>query len=283
MYFLGVRSSARFHDLSFINRDTGYVAGMLWNIPIALNVVIHTSNGGDTWDTTNFPSNFSVRFVAFYNENIGVCGFPNIYITKNGGDEWERVINVAYETSLNYGKMLSENLIYVSGNYGKIIKSTDGGYTWEYIQPAFIKEYPTILSVLDSNNVYALAEEQLIFTSDGGNNWIEIDIPRPPGVTYNYLDFINVNYGWIVGSSRHIYRTTDGGQSWLNQSPPQAGDAFTCIDALDSMTAIAGTSRAAILRTDNGGSRWIEQLSGKYNAIIDRVQIIDKEVAYAVG
>lgn len=277
-------SAARFYDLSFLDQNTGFVAGRSWNMERNLFLVLRTTNGGNSWDTTNFDPNSSIQFISFYNENLGVCGFPNIYTTNNGGQDWIKVLNVAYETLLSYGKMINEKLIYVSGTNGKIIRSTDAGSSWQYIQPDFLREYVVKLAVIDSFRMYAIADQQLIYTSDGGDTWEEVNIPLPPGVTYFYLDFINENFGFIAGSSRKVFQTTDGGISWNDRSPPPyMGEAILCIDALDSLTVVAVTNRGAILRTDDGGLNWEEQLEGEYNAILDRVQVIDKNVAYAVG
>ena len=47
-------------------------------------------------------------------------------------------------------------------------------------------------------------------------NWINV----PSGVLQGFtdVDFIDSNYGTVVGSNGTILRTTDGGNSWFQQS-----------------------------------------------------------------
>ncbi|UQX03910.1 oxidoreductase [Streptomyces sp. RerS4] len=70
---------------------------------------------------------------------------------------------------------------------------------------------------------------------------------------------------WVAGSTGAVLRTTDGGRSWRDVSPPGAaaeGLELRDIEAFDARRAVAlsiGEGEASrILRTEDGGATWTE-------------------------
>ncbi|MEU9996916.1 oxidoreductase [Streptomyces sp. NPDC050848] len=68
---------------------------------------------------------------------------------------------------------------------------------------------------------------------------------------------------WAAGSKGTVLRTTDGGRSWRNVSPPGAGELeLRDVEAFDARRAVVlaiGEGEASrVLRTDDGGATWTE-------------------------
>ena len=64
-----------------------------------------------------------------------------------------------------------------------------------------------------------IAAAGLIYAQQPDNR--ELLNPGPHGNTLNEMDFVKVNTGYAVNSSgKIIYKTTDGGKTWLNQIVP---------------------------------------------------------------
>ncbi|MFJ5553167.1 WD40/YVTN/BNR-like repeat-containing protein [Streptomyces sp. NPDC093225] len=70
---------------------------------------------------------------------------------------------------------------------------------------------------------------------------------------------------WLAGSAGTVLRTTDGGRSWRNVSPPGAaaeGLEFRDVEAFDGRRAVVlaiGEGEASrVLRTEDGGATWTE-------------------------
>ncbi|MFE2440454.1 WD40/YVTN/BNR-like repeat-containing protein, partial [Streptomyces sp. NPDC059409] len=68
---------------------------------------------------------------------------------------------------------------------------------------------------------------------------------------------------WGAGSGGTVLRTTDGGDTWRDVSPPGAGELeFRDIEAFDARRAVAlsiGEGEASrVYRTDDGGATWTE-------------------------
>jgi len=148
---------------------------------------------------------------------------------------------------------------------------------------------------------WVLLNNQLYWTSDGGNTWslISTSIPRPSNITA--IEFIDSNEGRVLMVSSSggdpIYslaRTHDGGVTWdtLTLSLFLPGDVNAFADDvymqwLDPQTGWMVVKRAtgsnfsigSLFRTDNGGLTW-SQLS---IPIGEQVVFITPEVGWVAG
>ncbi|WP_420878398.1 YCF48-related protein [Streptomyces sporangiiformans] len=82
-------------------------------------------------------------------------------------------------------------------------------------------------------------------------------------VRFRGLSAVSRNTAWLAGSKGTVLRTSDGGASWRNVSPPGSGALeFRDIEAIDARRAVVlaiGEGEASrILRTDDGGKTWTE-------------------------
>ena len=84
-----------------------------------------------------------------------------------------------------------------------------------------------------------------------------------PDVRFRGLAAVDRNTAWLAGTAGTVLRTTDGGSSWRNVSPPGAGDLqFRDVEAFDARHAVVlaiGEGEASrVYRTDDGGATWTE-------------------------
>ncbi|MFI6653967.1 WD40/YVTN/BNR-like repeat-containing protein [Streptomyces sp. NPDC050523] len=83
------------------------------------------------------------------------------------------------------------------------------------------------------------------------------------GVRFRGLSAAGRDTAWVAGTKGTVLRTTDGGTSWRNVSPPGAGELeFRDIEAFDARRAVVlaiGEGEASrVYRTDDGGATWTE-------------------------
>ncbi|MGK9462558.1 WD40/YVTN/BNR-like repeat-containing protein [Streptomyces sp. G6] len=82
-------------------------------------------------------------------------------------------------------------------------------------------------------------------------------------VRFRGLAAVSRHTAWVAGSRGTVLRTTDGGDTWRNVSPPGAGELeFRDVEAFDARRAVVlaiGEGEASrVYRTDDGGATWTE-------------------------
>ncbi|MFF5476267.1 WD40/YVTN/BNR-like repeat-containing protein [Streptomyces sp. NPDC012935] len=84
-----------------------------------------------------------------------------------------------------------------------------------------------------------------------------------PEARFRGLSAVSRDIAWLAGTGGTVLRTTDGGASWRNVSPPGAAELqFRDIEAFDARRAVVlaiGEGEASrVYRTDDGGATWTE-------------------------
>ncbi|MFH1051389.1 MAG: PKD domain-containing protein [bacterium] len=174
---------------------------------------------------------------------------------------------------------------------------------------------------LSSDVGYAAGGTAVLFTSNGGTNWISKSSGTlTEGV--NGLCFVDATTGWLTGSSG-IVKTTDGGSTWVlqldgfweasndifffNNSTGWAvgldGALFGTTDGGSNWLPISTGERlefnaiqfaslskgwivgenSTILATTNGGTSWFPQSAGSYNGIFYDISMISETTGYITG
>lgn len=98
-----------------------------------------------------------------------------------------------------------------------------------------------------------------------------------------YADyFSNDRIGWTVGSDQKVFKTTDGGTTWVGQSPVAADQIFYGASFADSATGWLAGSAGTIRYTSNGGADWTAQTSGTASTLRE-IFALDTLHVWAVG
>lgn len=134
------------------------------------------------------------------------------------------VQNTGATTTLFAVSAVNQNVVWASGGNGTVIRTTDGGTTWER-KPVPGGER------LGFRDVHAISKDSAWILSIGN------------------------------GSASRIYFTADGGANWnLQFQNADTAAFFDCITMLDNKRGVvfgdAANGRTMILRTENGGSSW---------------------------
>ncbi|HEX8269447.1 MAG TPA: T9SS type A sorting domain-containing protein [Flavobacterium sp.] len=112
--------------------------------------------------------------------------------------------------------------------------------------------------------MYKIAAIALFFTTVfyGQSEWSPLtSIPSNVSFTrYDDVFFINNTTGWAAdGSNAKVWKTTDGGSTWVNQlNESMLGDNyyFRNIEFLDENVGFLGTLDGEFFKTINGGTTW---------------------------
>ena len=159
---------------------------------------------------------------------------------------------------------------FIVGNAGTLLKTTDGGTTWNLKSLGTTVNLRSI-SFLDSQNGYIFGPGKTFYkTTDGGNSWLNLS----DSIKYSFaaISFLDLQNGIAIQSTPYdtakIYQTTDGGLSWNYLSKVYSDIYYICLPDiyyLDENTIVASGYRAfnaVVYQSTDGGLTWAFRLSG---------------------
>jgi len=168
------------------------------------------------------------------------------------------------------------------GDYGTILRTTDGGAHW-VAQWASTRKKLNCVAFHDANTGLAVGEGGVILkTTDGGATWVgKRNGTRSALYSVAYADADTIVASGLTGG---ICRTTDGGETWIAASgwlrpSPKA------VSFLDAKFGAGASIMAVLWWTNDGGATWIEGggVLGDYQDHGEGVAVLDPTTAVAVG
>jgi photosystem II stability/assembly factor-like uncharacterized protein len=121
----------------------------------------------------------------------------------------------------------------------------------------------------------------ILQTSDGGETWHQGMLTKPSAVRFNAVSFVDIRRGWAVGSEGAIYRTVNGGRSWLPQNSGVAADLLD-VKFLDALEGWVVGAEGTLLHTSDGGIHWQSERSATPHAL-ERIFFTDRSHGWSVG
>lgn len=167
---------------------------------------------------------------------------------------------------------------WVVGRFGVILATADGGKTW--IRQKSGKETTLLaLHAKDQNHAWAVGEWGTILHTEDGQTWITQD--REVDNIYNDVFFVDLDYGWVVGERGTILHTRDGGKSWFPQHSPFGEVSNFSVSFKDKLHGVISAMDGRMLFTMDEGKTWKESKSPTNKTILS-VQFVGEKV-YGVG
>ncbi len=276
-------------DLSSVSVVDSSIVWVAGGISEGFGVVLKTTDGGETWlrmgNETEIPE--PVLCVKAFSADVAlISGESNsIYRTTDGGASWSSLAPQGHQ-GVNWQCIngLSQSNIWVAGgteNTGEMMHSGDGGILWTTHGDSLVQDYTMIgITPFDQNNIWAVGHAvTLIKTTTGGIEWEYAGPDSAQGeiADANGITVLSPLSAWVVLDYDNIWRTEDGGITWVEQQIPQSakGHFLLRISAVDGNTAwvvgrsSAGLPSGVILHTTDGGNTWTRQDDGTLPAVWD--------------
>ena len=167
------------------------------------------------------------------------------------------------------------------GQFGTILKTTDGGDTWS---PQISGTAQQLNSVRFVNSTIGYASGNtgtILKTMDGGDTWTA----QTSGTTEHLFDmsFADSSTGYIAKNpslNSFVLKTTNGGTDWVSITGPFA--ASTSAFFLNGSTGyVTGLSSPTMSFTANGGADWTTQTNSAGG--LNSVYFSTADTGYACG
>jgi photosystem II stability/assembly factor-like uncharacterized protein len=274
--------------------------------------IVATSNGGGLWKTQMIDGGPRLWNSSFFDlqHGLAVGETGRILATSDGGTTWtpKQSGTAGYTNGLC---ALDHDHAWSANNAGEILSTTDGGKFWNRSEVTGFDEFGRLTDIdfADTSHGWAVGVSSsfggdvgtIVHSNDGGKSWTvqfqsidfwlegvaAVDASTAVAVGYRSgsgptiyrttnggatwvpytglgglfldVDFVNATIGWIIGGS--ILKTTDAGASWSVQAgfPYSAGAA---ISFADDQNGWAVGYYGTVMHTTNGGTSWTQQGAG---------------------
>jgi uncharacterized protein (TIGR03437 family) len=242
-----------------------------------------SADGGDTW-TQQMPGLAGANSIAVDGGSVNTlyaAVAPNVpqpgglYKSSDGGSTWTAITSLffmqyGFSGTLRTPSQVS-GTIYATAN--GFYRSRDSGVTWTGIGPHNYNVFSLALAPSDSNVVYTVASDGLLYrSSDGGDTWTTpggafTAYPNVNASLYVYalaVDPKNENIVWALTATGNLSKSTDGGATFTTvlQDSTDQNTLYLSISASDSSMIESG--RGGGMASFDGGATWHSVFSGAY-------------------
>ena len=257
--------------------------------------VYRSNDGGRTWSNMGLeesehigrivvdPRDSKVVYVAAQGPLWSAGGDRGLYKTVDGGESWEKVLEISEHTGVNEVWMdpRDPDVLYASsyqrrrrtwtlingGPESAIYKSTDAGANWSKLESGLPSEdkgkIGLAVSPVDPDVLYAIVESigdkgGTYRSTDAGANWERrSDYVSGSPQYYNELipDPVNVDRVYSMDTWLHV--TNDGGATWTQvpENSKHVDNHSHWIDPDDTNHMISGND-GGIYETWDAGANW---------------------------
>jgi photosystem II stability/assembly factor-like uncharacterized protein len=256
----------QFHSIGVFSPDTMIVNGIEQGVVSWYSAPVNyrSTDGGETWTRLLLPENYPYTWAitAQTGGTAYATGYTGCLVkTQDYGNTWTTIYDYKVPPTHFGGGIYgidfptTQTGYAITGGYeipdGMILKTTDGGETWEELDTVF--QYHTLWTVDFCNeNIGCIAGDWLFLTLDGGQNWSYRT--SGPGMIRS-LCYASTNVCIAVGDNGTLKRSTDCGQSWVVVPDVPALD-YQTICFGDEMTGYTAAYGGNILKTSDAGVTW---------------------------
>ncbi len=205
---------------------------------VAGNLGLKSTDGGLSWtELSSFPARTSALAVDPRSGTVYARTCAGVARSTDGGESWRETVfplpwscysMLAIDPSA--GALYTTRVVYTPDGHGTdrtgtILKSADGGESWSVLELGVTSVAVLALAInpQNSSTIYALARGSLPTDHQYGT--------------------------WV-------FKTTDGGTSWVNSTALDGGGGVVAVDPHDPSIVYAA-ARSTVLRSMDGGASWV--------------------------
>jgi photosystem II stability/assembly factor-like uncharacterized protein len=255
--------------------------------------ILKSTDGGDTWRVLNQDNGLLDLYVsslfmhpedpetllAAAAENNWSSYFGDftsgVFMTQDGGENWERVL-AGPELFSAVEICIADPSIVYAASPNAAYRSDDGGFTWKRFSrpnntwgpPGIIAGNPIDMQCDPENPMRVMVNNYLggnFLSEDGAKTWTDASQGYSGELVYS-LAVAPGEPGWVYDGSRSgVFRSTDGGVTWVGLANPGEGfpekpmneTASLAVNPQDPRFLLAGLKELGYLvYSSDGGNTW---------------------------
>jgi len=227
--------------------------------------VFKSSDGADHWAPVNTGvSNLRIQSLLADGNDVyaGTDGHsagvaPQVYKTTDGGVGWSPTafpdIGNRILTLLLHG-----GVIYAGVHQGGVIRTGDGGTSWEVADTGIPRQLPNVPASVVAlsaagDTLYAGHFAGVVATTDGGDVWSDVS----SGLFVHHVSAVSVSgTRLLAGTISGVWASENGGSSWaLSNTRLHSSNIFSLYE-LEGGRLLAGAYGSGVFLSDDGGRTW---------------------------
>jgi photosystem II stability/assembly factor-like uncharacterized protein len=215
--------------------------------------VVYTPNPAQTVMCLKFwDNNTGYHAGILYNSSTF-----NIHKTTNGGLNYtDQSSNFTAQRFMSVW-IIHPDTVFMSGNYGKIIRTVNGGTNWSTMYSDTNLQFWGLWFTSSQTGYVAGSNGVIMKTTNTGTNWFSLTTPTSTAL--DGIWFVNDNTGYVGGANVFL-KTTDAGATWVNKtglfiSPFETAQSVYFSDD-NTGYYCTNTANCRIVKTTNGGDNW---------------------------
>lgn len=217
--------------------------------------ILVSLDGGFTWKSKLLSAKISLSDIFCFNNGkaILIGDSSRVYYSTNYLDSLQ-IINAPKGYTFFRIKFVGNDVGFITGNNGLILKTTNGGINWVKVETN-TNELIFDLAFIDSKRGFAVGwNGTLLKTINSGESWNKYEsLPVD-----NYLKSVDVThngFGLAVGGDGIVLRTTNYGKNWEQNRLGNLGGLQRVMFISDKYALLIG-SRGTLMISKDRGENW---------------------------
>lgn len=220
-----------------------------------------STDGGKTWNESKELRKEAIHAMtqSAKDPNMLFVGTKNgVYVSKNSGDDWERIESGTMPLDVNSMAIDPRNTstIYAGTTY-RPYKSTDSGKSWRLIKSGMIDDSDVFaITVNPDDNDYLIASacSGIYESRNGGEKWSKIQgIPSTSRRTRDIVQHPSVKGTVYAATTQGFWMSVNGGKSWIMTTPRTMEVNSIAVHPDEPKRIFIGTNNFGVLVSNDGG------------------------------